>query len=570
MPSIASQFKPTSRQFLLAAGVVLLAAQLVYFWFGLITWLDEGNYLYGSTANVTHGIPLYSEGLPCWYTPVYYVALGWWQQIVGLGLIPARLFSVLCFAGALAFTVQAGRRMEEAKSIPGGVYLLLAAICPSVALYHASVTQFAFVNLQIAALIWLVIGETKRPMRWLGAGALTGLIVMTRPNYLPVIPLIMALDCWKRGWPGMRAVGFYVLAWLAVDGLIVAIYGPGAFWNLIRTFPGAESMASALQLTRDPSVGSLEGTDLGLKMQGWWATRPEMLQGVEEWFARDILWPYLPLIAANGFTLFRWRQRGYDRSWDGGMASLFFISLLFHFAATQTFCRTCARPYANYSVIFGLLGGAGSAWIAIQSVASLARLLRFGPVPGPARIAWMAAALIVLTIHQAFTVSPTGLYRKWVDFSTSRTVHTLASGIEKHVPEDAIILPLGIDIRLTEAIHLSGRLADPLLINFVFSQRDPVDPTAVIDEATQAKIRSRGLWTKELMRQWLREQHQYVIYREGGVIDVQCREILASRFSSRPLVPDAAPGSSLATYRLAIRHSPGLSQSDSTPSSLHR
>ncbi len=543
----------------LIAGGLVLAIQLLYFLFGLATWMDEGNYLYGSTACIRHGLKLYSEQLPCWYTPLYYVALGCWQEIAGLGLRPSRLFSVLCFTAALVILIRtlAGRDAAR-RQAPAAVFVWLTVLSPAVALYHASVSQFSFVNVQIAAVIWVLFHPSafSRDLRWLGAGVLTGTILMTRPNYLLIVPLLIVADAWLHGLPGRRAVASYLIACASVDILICAIFGPGAFWNLIRTYPGAEGLAKAIGLTADPAVGSLEGGDLGLQVQSWWATRPETFRGPHEWFIEGVLWPYLPLLLANLFTLFRWRQRGYDRSLDAAFALVFATSVGLHFAATQTFCQTCAMPYVNYSVIFGLAGGAQSSWIAWERLRDSfpaflhARSWRSWTHAGAA----LAITLTFLPSLVAFTAG--GVYRKWIDFKTPGLVRALATNLAPQVPPDAVVLPLGIDIRLTEAIHLAERLADPLLINFSFSLRDPIETNATFSEAEQARIRARGLWTKELLRDWLREQHRYVIYREGGVIDVRCKEILAECFVSQPLVPSAAPGSPLSGYRLATRQSP--------------
>jgi hypothetical protein len=568
MPLVLNRCTFTAGRLLLLAGGLILAAQLLYFLFGLATWMDEGNYLYGSTAWARHGLKLYSEQLPCWYTPIYFVALGWWQEIAGLGLRPGRFFSVLCFCGALAFLVAAlSGPKNPNRQAPAAAFLWLVVLSPAVALYHASISQFAFVNLQIAALIWVLFhpGPLSRDWRWLWAGLLTGGIVMTRPNFLLLLPLLMLADAWVNGWPGKRAVGFWLLACLLVNGVIVAIFGPGALWNLIRTYPGSEPLARALGLTADPAVGSLEGGDLGLRLQGWWATRPETFRGAHEWFLEGVIWPYLPLLLANAFTLDRWRQRGFDRSLDAAMSLIFFVSLLFHFAATQTFCQTCALPYVNYSAIFGLVGGAPSAWIAAQNLRqSLPTWFRDRAwLTWPPARAALVAALVLLPSVSAFTA--TGFYRKWIDFKTAGQVRALAAGLASAVPRDAVVLPLGIDIRLTEVIHLAGLRADPSLINFSFSIRDPIDAGAVFSKEDQSRIRRRGLWTKELLRDWLREQHRYALYREGGIIDVRCREILTDLFTSQPLLPGAEPGSPLASYRLAIRRTTPTPQPTATP-----
>lgn len=530
--------------------LLLLTAQAGWFACTLATWLDEGDYLYKSTALIRHGLTLYSEALPSWYTPLYYLALGCWQEIMGLGLLSGRLLSVCCYLISLGILASAMRRIFPEARRPFVWLGCLVLLTPSIALFQSSVTQFAFVNLQVSGLIWVMFAWPNERWRWWAAGLLTGAIAMTRPNLLLAAPLLPLLVLWLRGWPGWRPPLQYLAAWLLADAFIAAAFGPGALWNLIRAFPGGDALAQWTGLTRTGWVGTLNGTDLGLKLFDWWTYRPETFRGAHLYFLDGYLWPYLLLVSSNLATLFFWRQSGYRRGAEAGFALLFLWSSLVHFAGTQTFCPTCAHAYMNYSTPLGLIGGVPMVW-------RLARFLQAAWLRSTAPRAWIgAAAGLPLAAYFALGWVPQGAYWKWHAPEMAGQVSQIARALQTQVPESAVVLPLGEDIRLTEAIHAAGRLADPVLINYHFSQREPIDPLRRYSPREESLIRRRGLWTKELLREWLATRFDYVIVRKGSIPYKAHLAILEAHYHLEPLLPGLPESDPLSGYTIARRVPP--------------
>lgn len=517
----------------------LLAAQVVWFVLTMATWLDEGNYLYKSTALVGHGIDLYSLELPCWYTPLYLVGLGVWQELMGLGLISGRLFSITCFVLLILVLSRIGKELFPGKSQLPWV-LGLIVLTPSVTLFHSSVTQFAFVNLQLAALLWVLFVLPGDRFRWVLAGLLIGGIAMTRPNLILVVPLFALLYFWLRGWQGWKPWIQLGVAWLVTDFVIIGIFGPGAFWNMIRTFPGAELVARLPFLARDPGIGTLQGTDLGLQVSLWWKVRPEHTTGSHVYFWKGFLWPYLLIVLINLAGVIRWRSVRFRPSLAAGFALIFFWSALLHFAAVQSFCKNCAYAYMNYSMVPGILGAIGNLPVVLGWIGRGASNRRWLP----AAVGGLAAVWVILAWL------PGGPYRKFHAPKTVASIGSLAEKLEEILPGDAHLLALGFDVRMVEAIHLSGRTVDPVTINYFFSRREPIDPREKIDDERREKVRRRGLWTDQTLAHSLVHYHNYVLFRDGMVPH---RQILEEQFTVQELFPEEGDGGFLSSIRLAVR-----------------
>ena len=518
---------------------ICVAVQAVWFFTTMRTWLDEGNYLYKSSALIGHGMELYSLELPCWYTPFYLVALGVWQEALGYGLFSGRTFSVLCFVGSLLLTVFLVRRLYSGRwAVP--VLLGFVAVTPSIAVAHSCVTQIAFVSLLVALLFWVMFGMASDRARWLVSGLLMGLISMTRPNMLLMLPMVPVLFFWLRGWKGWRPCLEMALVWVVVIGAFTAVFGSGALWNLIRMFPGSDQVADWIGLTGNAAVGTLDGTDLGLRIGDWWTNRPENQVGSHVYFFQGYLWPYLLIVAVNLGGLVMWLREGRRPTVEAGFALLFFWSSLLHFVGTQTFCKSCAQAYMNYSILPGLIGAVGNLFPVARWIRQPRPMLR-GAVP-------VVATLTILWVGLAWL--PEGPYRKWYHPNPGKSIVDLARELGKRLPDEAHVLALGHDIRLVEGIHLSGRTVDPLTINYLFSLRDLVDPKAGIDLQKIEDIRQRGLWTHDLMRFWLARDYDYVVYLDKIVPH---KDVLDRWYTSEPLFPGDSENVFLSSLRLAVR-----------------
>ena len=135
-----------------------------------------------------------------------------------------------------------------AAALVGATFLLgrNLGLRPRYALAAALILAFAsplwvyakgLANIPLAALLavlaFIPITTTRPNARhWAGAGVLTGLAVVTRPDFIVfgVAVGLLSLLRWKRGWrTGLMCSGVYTAAWA-----VIAIPGVG-LWNLYRT-----------------------------------------------------------------------------------------------------------------------------------------------------------------------------------------------------------------------------------------------------------------------------------------------------------------------------------------------
>ncbi|MDF1812894.1 MAG: hypothetical protein P1V20_11790 [Verrucomicrobiales bacterium] len=501
--------------------LILLVVQIGWFFVNLTTWMDESLYLYKSSAMFGHGLKLYSEELPGWYTPLYFVVLGGWQELFGYGLASGRALSIFLYLGGIGILFSVAKTFNSSRLTPWVIPALIV-ITPSITALHVSATQFAFVNLQMALLIWVLFVWKNAGFRWWVAGALMGTIAMTRPNMILVAPLLPLLFVWLKGWTGWKPVLQFVVSWIVVDAIIVSIFGYGALWNMIRAFPGADFVSNISGLSGKPGVGATSHGDIGLKAPSWAAQSPENMGGSHIYFFKGFLWPYLVIVAINVAGLIKWKADRFAPSLAVGFSIVFMWSALIHFYATQTYCKNCAHAYMNYSIFLGLLGAGGHSSFIVN-------WLRDGLLNRNPRVVTTALAVVCWV---ALAWLPGGSYRKWSAPSMSTVVREVASRLDECLPEQAHVLALGTGPLLVQAIHKSGRTVSPMTINYMFSIQELVDPVAKFSPDVQSKIKARGLWTMQLMKEWLENDFQYVLYRKSAVIH---KATLKEYFNSREL-----------------------------------
>lgn len=253
-----------------------------------------------------------------------------------------------------------------------------------------------------------------------------------------------------------------------------------------------------------------------------------------------LLTVFLLIVAVNLGGLMMWLREGRRPTAEAGFALLFFWSSLLHFVGTQTFCKSCAQAYMNYSILPGLIGAVGNLFPVARWIRQPRPMLR-GAAP-------VVATLTILWVGLAWL--PEGPYRKWYHPNPGKSIVDLARELDKRLPDEAHVLALGHDIRLVEGIHLSGRTVDPLTINYLFSLRDLVYPKAGIDLQKIEDIRQRGLWTHDLMRFWLARDYDYVVYLDKIVPH---KDVLDRWYTSEPLFPGDSENVFLSSLRLAVR-----------------
>jgi len=183
--------------------------------------IDEGLYLYKGylfAKDIYH--PYQDYGPRTEYSPLSYLIPGYIQLWFGPGLRTGRIFAIIVGVLALLGLWAAARRLAGPWWAASVVWVV--ALNPAlIRFYSFGLSQGLVVCLLMWAL-FLVLGEDRSIWRTCLSAALAGLILLTRQNMAPVLPILLAFIFWQYG----RKQG--LLSILA--GGTVVIVGFIAFW----------------------------------------------------------------------------------------------------------------------------------------------------------------------------------------------------------------------------------------------------------------------------------------------------------------------------------------------------
>jgi hypothetical protein len=185
--------------------------------------IDEGLYLYKGylfAKDIYH--PYQDYGPRTEYSPLSYLIPGYIQLWFGPGLRTGRTFAII--VGVLALL----GLWASARRLAGPWWAALAVW--AVALNPAVIRFYSFglsQGLAICLLMWtlfLVLGEGRSIWQTCLSAALAGLILLSRQNMAPVLPILLVFIFWQYG----RKQGLLsTLAGLAVVTIGFLIFWPG-------------------------------------------------------------------------------------------------------------------------------------------------------------------------------------------------------------------------------------------------------------------------------------------------------------------------------------------------------
>jgi tetratricopeptide (TPR) repeat protein len=145
------------------------------------------------------------------------------------------LQSLLAVAGCWAL-YRAGREMANERTGLGAA--LLAAVYGPFLFYDAQLLKESLAVTATGFLLWALAAARSLPgvRRWLGAGALLGVLALLRENALLLVPFLLPL-AWKREdrWPGLARRGGALVAGLALALLPVALRNGGVGGDFLPT-----------------------------------------------------------------------------------------------------------------------------------------------------------------------------------------------------------------------------------------------------------------------------------------------------------------------------------------------
>ncbi len=312
----------------------------------LTSFVDEGGYLYIGYLYV-RGIlrPFQDFGPPRWYPPLAYLIPGQIEKWFGEGLLTGRFFSVLCGIGMLIALWLIARRLAG-KWLGVAIVWCFALSPVAIQVYSLALSQ-ALVACLLAWSLFFVLGE-KRPFWQLTVGSvLAGLVIMTRQNLIPLIPLLIAYVFWQHG----KTAGWWSLAGCLLPLIVIhVVYWPNilqlwAVWLPARWTP-------FLNAFRFPMAQLAAGSGLSFS-----ATSLALVQGFRfhyfslvGFFVCVFLWP-----PRNGWKTHTNQRAAYF------LGTLFLVLLLLHVWATVSTstqvatCASCFTPYLSFFDLTALL-----------------------------------------------------------------------------------------------------------------------------------------------------------------------------------------------------------------------
>ena len=331
---------------LTASGFLLYSIQAWAYALIQTSFVDEGGYLYIGDL-YARGIlrPFQDYGPARWYPPLAYLLPGQIEKWFGASLLTGRFFSVLCGMGMLIPMWLIARRLGGKW---WGVAIIWSfALTPvAIQVYSLALSQ-SLVACLLAWCLFFVLAE-KRPLWQIMAGSvLAGLVIMTRQNLFPLIPLLIAYVFWQHG----KTAGWWSLAGCIIPVLVIhVIYWPNILQLWAVWLPAG--WTHFLDAYRFPAAQLVSSNTLSFS-----ASSLALLQGFRfhyfslvGFFVCVFLWPQ-----HRG-----WRNRADQRAaWFLG--ALFLVLALMHAWATVSTseqaatCTFCFTPYLSFFDLTALL-----------------------------------------------------------------------------------------------------------------------------------------------------------------------------------------------------------------------
>lgn len=156
--------------------------------------------------------------------PLYPYLLAAVYTVLGHRLALVYLLQILFAVAGCWALYRAGREMEGERT--GLAAALLAAVYGPFLFYDVQLLKESLAVTVTGFLLWALAAARSRPSlgRWLGAGALLGVLALLRENALLLVPFLLPL-AWRRQdrWRGLARQGGALVAGLALALLPVAL-----------------------------------------------------------------------------------------------------------------------------------------------------------------------------------------------------------------------------------------------------------------------------------------------------------------------------------------------------------
>jgi len=325
----------------LLAGIVYLAQSWAYA-HTRESILDEGAYLYKGYLFITGQVRIYQDyGAWSNHMPLSFYIPGL-TQILAPGLASARYLAIILGLLFIIGIWLVARRVGGRWWAAAAVWVI--AINPVlIKMYSVMVTQ-VLISCMMVWILVLVLGENRRHWQ-IGLGAcLAGLMLLTRLNMAPVLPLLILYTFWRHGQKSGAIA-------LAVGGAIV-IVGHMLFWpGILRMWAYwiPNSFFSFLNPWKPPP-----------DTNPYWDPNIDVFSRIASFFMSFRI-SFLTLAGAIATWIVwprrnHWRKQGHYRD-AIFLSTIFLILWLVHIWATllKNYCVFCLPGYTTFFYPIGLI-----------------------------------------------------------------------------------------------------------------------------------------------------------------------------------------------------------------------
>jgi len=330
---------------LAVAGAAVYLAFSVQFALTQRSTIDEGLFLYKGYLFVTGTYhPFQDYGVRTLYGPLSYLVPGAIQLWFGPGLRSGRIFAIIIGLLALLGLWASARRLGETWWAAAAVWAA-ALNTAGIRFYSFGLSQ-GLVTCLLMWTLFFALGKNRSTWQTSLSSILAGLILLTRQNMAPVLPVLLVYIFWQYG----RKQGLIS----SLAGVITVVVGHIVFW------PGILSMwAPWLPASLTPFLNAWRlpaGVKPAMEFQPNWSAR---LYSLMEGFRYHFVALVGPLL---GLVL--WPDR---KAWKSGqqfrtgifLVVLFFTLFVLHAWAGLGFTQgnnSNAFTYNPYLAFFSYLG----------------------------------------------------------------------------------------------------------------------------------------------------------------------------------------------------------------------
>jgi hypothetical protein len=336
-----------------SAEIAALAGVLVYIIAAFrdahdkLSFLDEGLYLFKGLLFATRQFtPFQDFGVWTNHMPFAFLIPGQIQEWFGAGLRTGRYFSIF-----LSILMLIGLWLTV-KSLSGkwwaaGTIWAYALNPAAVKLYTIAISQ-AIIACMFVWMLFFCLGKEKRIWQLIIAGAISGLMILTRENMVPVFPILIIYIWWRFGWRSGTAS--------FLSGMIVLIIGHAAFW------PGIlQIWANWIPARFSPFLNPWRLITDGIQGQTLIPDKAGFLVERATYIWLVIRQHFVSVIGVVASILLFPRKQEWQSNWKRQtaifLAVLYLVLFAFHLYATfgMDYCVSCILLYISFFDFVGII-----------------------------------------------------------------------------------------------------------------------------------------------------------------------------------------------------------------------